>query len=293
VATVRCWQPATADVKNIQRVAVVNFRGEHGPEVAAELADRLWSNRFYAMVDQSELTTIQHAAYSPDPCDQTLLTQARERGIDALVFGEVHTYRFNAAPPSGEPVTAGDPTADSSGEVSVTFRLVDTLSGATRVEETATHRFDGAAIAGGAAAPAASDVLGRLTEMCLDDCLALLTPHQSQRSMVLADARWFTRESAAVRQGNRLAAEGNWDAARDQWQAAIDRRPSNDAALFNLAVDAAHRQQYRQAEEFAMRALRIRHTDQYANGLAQIREYRSTYDEVARQRERHLLQARR
>ncbi|MFV0445191.1 MAG: DUF6340 family protein [Planctomycetaceae bacterium] len=306
MAMVRCWEPATIDVAGMDRLAVVSFRGVEGEHVAAALHDRLWENHFFALVDASELTTLQHAAYVPDSCDQALLAQARERGIDGIIFGVVEEHRCEDTPiekvasgmlsaaaehvgSAGEAATPRGLTRH--GEVVVAFQLVDARTGEVRTESRARHVYDETSRSAGSDLPGEEQILTQLTTMCLDDFVEELTPHQSELPMELASVRWYGPQSARIRGANRLAMQGDWDAARDVWQEVADQNWNNDAALFNLAIDAAHRQQYSRAEELAMQALKLRHTEQYADGLAQIREYRSGYDAVARQRDRRVLQA--
>lgn len=307
MATVRCWQPATIDVSGIERLAVVDFSGEGGSAVAAALNSRLSDNRFYSVVDASELTTVQHAAYAPDPGNDALLAQARERGIDGVVFGEVTEYRWSdpvggdavnpsstvsgASPEAGDSTVAAGVPLRRDASVAVTFRLVDARTGEIRAVKAAEHVYSSAADSTKTPLPSRDEVLTKLTAMCLDDFVEVLAPHQSESRIKLACGGWYGRDAADVRGGNRLAIRGDWDSARDRWEAVINRNAECDAALFNLAIDAAHRQQYSRAEELAMQAIRIRHTDQYASGLARIREYRTGYDAVAEQRDRRVLQA--
>ena len=311
LAKVSHWQPAAIDVRGLNRVAVVDFRGEQGREVAAALNSRLWENRFYSLVDASELTPVQHAAYTPCQTDERLLHQARERGIDGVIVGEVVAYRCDdeilkeseiqlseqsRAPASHErsPLHVGFTHRERihrEATVAVTFRLVDAQTGEVRASRETSHHFSGESPPDGTPLPPRGEVLTTLTDMCLDDFIAQLAPHQVECDVKLARGRWLGTVASDIRTGNRLAAAGDWDGARDRWQAAVDRNPECDAALFNLALDAVHRQQYAAAEDLAMRAIRLKHTDRYAEGLESIRQYRTGYEAVQQQRDSRVLQA--
>ncbi len=306
-ATVRCWQPAAIDVEGIQRLAVLDFRGENGADAAAALQSRLSVHQGYTVVDQSELMVVQHAACTTCPTESALLVQARERGLDGVIVGEVVAYRCDddlRDPATSSSATDRDKHSDAArpglmqrGElrreatVAINFRLLDARTGEVRAEKETLHTFRCATGAESSQLPSRSLVLGELTNLCVNDFLELLAPYQEDCEMKLARAGWYGRTATSVRTGNRMAMQGNWDAARDHWQSAIDRDSHCDAALYNLALDAAHRQQYARAEDFAMQAIRLRHTDNYAEGLERIRQHRSGFDAVAEHRDRRVLQA--
>jgi len=268
---------------------------------------RLSENRFYSVVRGDELTTLQHAAYAPGSNHEAVLAQARARGIDGVVFGEVLDYQcddeLDDTDPETEDAVAGGPSVPESdvtgqrsqlqrsAEVAIAFKLVDARTGEVRAVRETRHQFSGASDLETTNLPSRGDVLDKLTDMCLEEFVELLAPHQIEKQMQLARAGWYGRDARLTREANRLAVQGDWDRARDLWQQAADRNPDCDSALFNLAIDATHRQQYAHAEELAMEAIRIRHTEQYADGLALIREYRSGFNSMQQQRDRRVLQA--
>jgi len=310
---VQHWQPAGIDVAGMQRIAIVDFRGEHGAEISAALNARLWDNQFYRIVDQSEVVPVQHAAYVPETADDQVLARARERGIDGVVLGEVRAYRCEDEILRSSEFHLHDATdsaargPEARGELHVGFsqqeqirreatvtialRLVDARTGEVRASREATHHFRGESTPGGPALPPRGEVLDQLMQMCLDEFIALLAPHEKECRVKLATSRWYSGEAGDVRAGNRLADDGDWDGARQRWQAALQRDPDADAALYNLAIDAARRRAYAEAEEYAMRAIRVRHTDGYARGLEQIRQQRTAHESVEQQRTQQVLQA--
>lgn len=318
--TVRRWQPAAIDVAGLHRIAVVDFQGEGGAEAAAALRRRLGDNRFYALVDPAEIAPVQHAVCAQAAgCDEWLRC-ARERGIDGVILGEVLEYRCEdtavtrGEPPSEEEPSADQPTGDEptgsdsdrgrwpfgrsarerrqrEASVAIAFRFVDAQTGEVRAAHQASRRYHAESAAAGEERPSRDDILHQLTQECLEEFLVLLAPQQVESQLLLARGKWYNRGAAAVREGNRLALQGDWDAARDLWLAAVARDGECDAALYNLAVDAARRLQYGEAEELAMRAIRTRHTDLYAQGLEQIRRYRTGYEAVEQQRNQRILQA--
>jgi hypothetical protein len=297
-ATVHCWMPPEVNVAELKRLSVAPFSGDQGAAVAASLNDRLAQQRGWELVDPEELSGVKHAACTSCPSEAALLAQARAAGVDGIIVGEVSDYECSdeLLTASGERLdaaAAGDEQHELHREarVAITFRLVDARTGLTRATKETRHEERCTSQGGGDALPSRPLLLEELTDRCIADFLELLAPHQEDCRMKLARNRWYGPSSADIRGGNRLALQGDWDAARDRWQAAVARNDRCDAALYNLAIDAAQRQQYAEAEELAMRAIRLRHTETYAQGLERIRQSRSGHDAAAAHQDQRVLQA--
>lgn len=301
-AMVRCWEPPGVDMSGIRSVAVVDFTGPHGDELSAALTARLAASHSFTLVDPAELQADQHAICAEGTCDAGWIQRARERGVDAVLVGEVTEYRCDdelceaAAGKRRTDISEGVTAAPQSAlqreaVLTVSFRLLDARTGETRASQSTTHRYRQDSQSSGKPLLPRHEVLTQLADLCVEDFLADLTPHPQEAEMKLARGGWYGRGATEVRGGNRQAEAGDWDAARDHWQAAVDRNPECDAALYNLALDAAHRQQYERAEELAMQAIRLRHTENYAAGLERIRLYRSGFEAVREQRDSRVLQA--
>ena len=112
----------------------------------------------------------------------------------------------------------------------------------------------------------------------------MLAPHQVDCQIELATNDLWTKGRTTVKQGVTLAKRGDWPGAAEKWEQALEQNPENHAALFNLAIAHAHSQNYCEAEDYGMRAVRIEHCDCYAKGLEKIRELRASYERVETQR---------
>jgi hypothetical protein len=310
MATVKHWQPAEIDVSGMNRIAVSDFHGEQGAAVAAALSARLWENNFYNLVELSEASSVQHAAYTPCAQQDCLLREARQTGVDGVILGEVREYRCEdqvlqeseflvhneegGKADGGEHLDVGFARRDRvrrEGTVTISFRLVDARTGEIRATREASHHYSGETGADDAPLPTRGEVLDTLVHSCVDEFVTMLAPHETESQARLARGRWLRGGSRELRAGNRAAETGVWDDARDHWQEALDRNPDCDAALYNLAIDSAHRQNYSDAEEYAMRALQLRHTTVYAEGLEQIRRHRASCEAAQQQRDHRVLQA--
>ncbi len=278
-ARVTYWQPAELDATGVQRLAVVPFVGEHGPEIAEFLESRLWEEDTYSLADRSELgSAILTTGFPHDEFDDLprLLAASQEAGIDGVILGEVHEY--------------GVDTSDRLARVELSLRLVDTRTGdvcASREirREAAVRNWD--------IPPRQSDdlALQKLSQDCVREFMSVLVPQPATAEVRLAGGEWYAAGGRDIRRGIRLARQGRWDEAEELWHTVLERTPASHAALYNLAVAAGQRQDFAAAEDFAMQALRQHHTDCYAKGLDQLRQFRADADRIARQRQAQVIQA--
>jgi tetratricopeptide (TPR) repeat protein len=134
-------------------------------------------------------------------------------------------------------------------------------------------------------------VLNELARDCLEEFMEVLVPQPATVEVRLAAGEWYAMGSRDLRRGIRLAKQGRWDEAEELWEQVLKRSPANHAALYNLAVAAGQRQDFAAAEEYALQALREHHTDCYAQGLDQLRQFRADADRIARQRQAQVIQA--
>ncbi|MBX3436045.1 MAG: tetratricopeptide repeat protein [Planctomycetaceae bacterium] len=302
---VTAWKPAAIDVGGLENLALLEFSGPQGPRVAAALESRLWDNGFYAVVDHHDSRTIRWASatdgggrvFSLDD-----LQAARSAGIDGMLYGKVLEYKCEDLPMPTEdrfalsslarnrtkektdvhPAAAGKVRREA--VVTVEFRLVDVQSGALRVSRQIRHTAS--VLVNGREAPgqAPADLLHTLTCRCVDEFICDLAPHKVTEPMRLASPVLFEGGFTLVQNGNEFAIRNRWDEAIAAWEQAIAAHPENDAALFNLALAHAHRQQFSRAETYAIRARNVQQKVEYEEGLQWIRQQASAYDQTLQQR---------
>jgi hypothetical protein len=308
-ATVRHWQPASADVDGLHRVVVADFRGEAGPQVAAALNAELQQQQFFTLVDAQELSPVQHASLTPCCTEASLMSSAAAGHVDGVIAGDVLEYTCDDTLLSETQVNLGQDSAQHDeaanhtqfgfrhqqrlqreGTVTIAFRLVDTRTGEIRAAHKATHHYSGISGPGDPPLPPAGEVLDTLLDACITEFTQVACPHECEVEVALARPSWYSRQSTAVRSGNRLASRGEWESACDRWEDALASRPEQDAALYNLALAAAQRRDFTAAEDFAMRALQTRHRECYVQGLEEIRQQRADYEASRRQCEQQAVQ---
>ncbi|WP_197443652.1 tetratricopeptide repeat protein [Maioricimonas rarisocia] len=296
-AQIQCLQPADVDISAIRRVAVLDLSGAGGETVATVVAGRLWSSEIYDLVEPSDVWPVAQTAATSELTDaelESLLKSARATAVDAVITGSVLRYecREESGPAEGRTGRRwwawGGSDEESQGvrlaaNVEIEFRLIGVEDG----ETLASRRCRRDVIETCAESPSAADreqLLDDLTQSCVDEFLAVVTPHEIPVEMRLAHCPWYQRGGRQVQRGIKLARQGRWDDAEEQWRKAVERNPGSDAALFNLALAAAHRHDFDAAEDYAMQALRLRHTECYTLGLEEIRRQCTAYQVAQQQR---------
>lgn len=278
-ARVHCWQPADIAADSVRSLAVVGAADEADQRAVVLLEDQLRRGSEIELVAYpNEESRIQLASYLDDegPGVDGLLQYGRQADVDALVIIDVEKFGIDEHSIRSWSDLWGKSDGARTAEVRVNFELIDTN---TR-EVLARREIDRTADADEGASQDSADVLDRLLGECVDEFVAELGPRETESTIQLAEGEWYSLGGSLVRLGVRFARAGRWQQAEAAWKKALSRNAHNDAALFNLAVASAQAGDYAAAEDYAMEALRIQHTDCYADGLEQIRELRSASEEA-------------
>jgi len=311
-APATAWRPAEIDVEGMQRLCVLEFSGENGQAVTAALTSQLWENEFYGLIDPAELTPIRVASATgvQGAVQHTdYFESARNHAVDGLIIGDVIEYRCDdqVLTSSDVHVATDHASNDRRGverggvdvgvsqqqslhreaTVSIAFRLVEVETGHVRATRKTTHHFQGDLQPGLSSLPTKGEVLDELVQACVDEFVAMLAPHEVAVRLPLARSNLFQRGQALVNKGNDFAKRGRWEEATATWEQALDVNPTNDAALYNLAVAHSVQNEFTLAEDFAIKAMNLKHRELYADGLEQIRQ-RATVHEQMRQQRQHV-----
>ncbi len=311
-AAVTCLEPAEIDVAGMNRIAVADFSGEQGEAIAAVLSNRLWENQFYTVVDRSELTSeIQTASYSEGESLQGVLAAAKSSNVDGVIVGNIVEYRcddlvlgatdvdiFNQTGSQGNSAQAEsaieidfNQVVKREGSVTIAFRLVDVETGEIRAAKQVSKHFQKEQINGEGELPTQGEVLQALTVQCLDEVVRMLAPHEMVCEMKFASCDFWTKGAGHVKKGRKLAEKGDWDGAEHHWGQALKQNPDNHAAMFNLSIAAARKQEYDVAEQYVLDALKLEHKTCYTTGLEKIRERRSAWTRATDQRDARVVSA--
>lgn len=238
----------------------------------------------FTLVEQQQLQPISSiqlaSATSGMPSDVALLHAARDHGMDYLLIGEILERRQDYTGIGRVDQDAvGDPHSkpqlDPHNEpaiVTVSWRMLDVQQGrqigGQPICITAAHleKFHPDLAqrrkAGGEEA---------VWEAAARDSWRLLVPHVRPLSSRLANP-YLQPYASKIRYGNGLAEQGLWPQAEACWQEVIDKSPGNHAAMHNLALAAAARQDLTTAKRMAQSALRLHHSPSYQETVVWIEQ---------------------
>ena len=283
-AQITYWQPAELGPHEFRNIAVAHLDVACSHSFEMEFEKQIAKAENLNFVDTASFEpSIQQAMHAEGDTAEVerLLYFVQRKGIDAIIDGEV--TEFDSTPPPVENGGKADSfrTIDQA-RISVTLRLIDSETGETLEERKISRDFDRQRQGVGRQFSSRYGVQTRLTRECVAEFMELLAPHEAHATIELAQGELFSLNGLDVQRGVKRAVDGDWEAAERIWRSVIEREPENDAALFNLAIAAANRQDYCAAEDYAMQAIRIRHTECYAAGQEQIRQFHSHESRIER-----------
>lgn len=257
VAKIPMWRAAAAPVSDVKMVGVVPFEGEWGDQVTGEVLEAFSKTGTY------EIQPLGIDADGQSVSLDSVLAHAREMGemgLDAVLVGEIVE-------------TPGDTNS-----LTVQYQLIDTRTG----ESLCRNEVHCLINERESRAPAA-EAQQSLIQRCGYELVSQLTPQCGACSIKLATPGWTERGSISTRKGIRYAEQGQWKEAIACWENARRTNPNSDSAIFNLAIAAASQNEYDTAEELAMEAIRLRHSDCYEAGLERIRQQRTQFETASSQ----------
>lgn len=294
-APIHAWTPPRLHSAVGCTVVLATITGD--PSQAARLTEAISANRppelsrAVHLVRQAELqrhTDIQLASTAPNvPSDLALVAAAREQGLEYLLIGEILESRGGSpAPrrPDAGPLPAevaelaagitssqperGDASAKRSSprigseRLTVSWRLLDVGEARVVGGMPVTVSTQSAAVLHPDLAAFSGDTESLLATAAARETWKLLIPSIRRHSVVLAEP-YLMPGSSAVRRGNEHATAIRWAEAERVWQEVLERHPGNHAALHNLAIAAAARQDFGRAKELAQQALRMHSSKDY------------------------------
>ncbi len=275
------WSSTTKPIHGVITVAVLPFEGEWGTRVSEEVSDAFSASGAYTImgIDSLPLADGVKGRGEAAPALDQVLIAARQADIDAVLTGTIVSEEAEPLP-SEKRVSWGFSPKSSPvrNSMTVEYRLIDTRTGETLSQNRIICH-------GQESQTPTEDTPDSLIQRCGLEVVSGLTPQCENCSMALASCRWTVQGALSVRRGVRAAERDDWDSAVSHWQAALKVNPQNDAAIFNLALAAASQSDFEKAEELALEAIRIHHSDCYETGLEQIRKQRSKSDSEFQPRE--------
>ncbi len=313
-ASMYAWAPANLKSAVGHRVALAQIVGPaakanslHQALLESQPRD---ADRLVQIVEQHHLqntTTVQLAAAIENiPSDMAILHAAKQQGIEYVWIGEILESRSTEmttplakdkelkteiptsktplpnkpSTPTGLIALVHKSARDSRPQFTVSWQLLD-VAGSQQVggqPVSVTHEN---------LRTNHPDLWQRLEQgdesvwakAAARDSWRLLTPHLQSVPVRLANPYGSLR-AGEIRAGNRLAQQGHWDHAEKMWSQVAERNPRNHAALHNLALAAAAREDFSSAKTMAQNALRLHSSSNYEQTVVWIEQRQIEFTEA-------------
>lgn len=216
------------------------------------------------------------------PNDLALASVARKEGYDFVLRGEIvedryAKYRLDSAHRQD---SAEEEDEETDKSLAISWRLTSLTenrpAGGSPVSidvETAVERYPDLGLT--------TDQDTILAEAISRESLRLIAPWIDREQVQIA-IPYLLPGSREVRRGNIAALSGQWQEAERIWQGAYAAHPSQVAALHNLAIAAAARQDFSTAKRLARKAVRLQPTWLNKHTLVWVevrqRDYHAAFD---------------
>ncbi len=302
---VNVTKPATYNVSDVKRIAVLDFNGpiNVGAGIASQFTNRLWKTQYFKVMERRELQKVleEHALQmSGIISDSTAVEFGKILGVEGLIVGDVLSYEVQdkrGTEKVKEKVWKGEYEKDEkgnfiyektargrekkkkyeevfvnkeyiqrSGNVSISFRMVSVETGEIRAGDTKSRNYSKKFYPEKGQLPSRDAILTQLSEAVIEQFIPLITPYTVQVS------KTFEEDNDAVDLGIEYAQKNLWDRAMTIWQDELNRDPRNTAALYNLGLAYEVMGDFDQAEAHYNQALDIEPNDLYMEALANIRK---------------------
>jgi tetratricopeptide (TPR) repeat protein len=162
---------------------------------------------------------------------------------------------------------------------SVNFTMDDINSGKTLASRTFTHDYDsrkdpkagGSALTkmtgiGADGLPPTDRTVNALIQACVQDFISHMSPHEVAVQEKLQKGR-----SKFVETGNKMAVADDLKGALEMYERAIQVNPDDHGALFNAGAVCEKMQDFKKAEEYYSRAIRLEPAQQYITARQRVR----------------------
>ena len=265
---VASWQPASADISGLRRIAVTRFEGPEqlADEMRREISEALHLSGAYQLCDPTPIEVAMNPWKGRTPEDiYAALDAARHHGIDSILVGRVHQNADYGMNLGGTYVRMGDPKFS----VRLSYELIDVRTGDIRSRQSVQERFQDEVSLRASDPNSETRILERLTNNCIQQLIADVAPHETKTKVRLA-AGGLGVASGNLRKGNAAAARGDWAKAQQEWQTVLSANPDSHAAHHNLGVAAEVAGDLTTAAVAYREANRRAQKDLYRDALARV-----------------------
>jgi curli biogenesis system outer membrane secretion channel CsgG len=303
--TVDVLKPAAISLPGVRKVAIADFRGPEGSgsQFAALVQSGLMQSGFFEIIEREKLVRVldeQKLGQSGVVNESTAKQVGQMLGVDALIFGEVTSYRVEPDETGTEKVSRQEGTGKYEsvnekniftgktkkvrkeimrtalvdqpykirrGTVAVSFRVVDVETGKLLAvkSDSKSYASDKVVDGGSQALKAEGEILNELSGGLARTFVQMIAPHK------VAERRVIEPGGGKIQEGRKFAQSGLWPEAAEAWAEAVRLMPKNPSAFYNLGLAHEVQGNLEEAENLVKKAITIQQKKLYIDALSRIR----------------------
>jgi len=306
--TVDVLKPAAISLPGVHKIAIADFRGPElsGGQIASQVQSGLMQFDFFEIIEREKLVRIldeQKLGQSGIVNESTAKQVGQMLGVDALIFGEVTSYRVEPDETGTEKVSrqvgtgkyetvnekniftgktkkvrkeimrttlVDQPYKIRRGTVAVSFRVVDVETGKLLAVKSDSKSYaSGKVVDGGSETlKPEGEILDELSSALTLRFVQMIAPHR------VAERRVIEPGGGKIQEGKKFAQSGLWTEAAEAWAEAVQLMPKNPSAFYNLGLAHEVQGNLDEAEKLIKKAISIQPKKLYIDALSRIRTER-------------------
>jgi hypothetical protein len=311
-------KPAALYLPGVKEVAIADFRGasRSGSQIATLVQSKLMRTQYFSIVERDKLRRIleeQNLGQSGIVDENTAASVGRLLGVDALIFGEVTTYKVEPDERGKEKVEKKVGTGKYEwkevynifkgkkekvkrevmktvlvdqhyrirrGTVAINFRVVGVETGELLAAHSDSKSYNSGKVVEGSykTLKPEGQILSDLSNNITERFVRMIAPYKARV------ARTIQSGKGMIQTGVEYAKHGLWPEAMEAWQEAVRNQPDNPAAHYNLGLAYEIQGMLDRAESEYRKAVALMQKDLYMNALSNVRQAKQDQLELERQK---------
>lgn len=315
--SVKVLKPAEIHLPGIRTLAIADFQGQNrsGSQIATMLQSHLLETKHFNILERDKLRRVldeQNLGMSGVVDEATAIEVGRLLGVDALIFGEVTTYRVEPDERGTEKVdrqvgTGKYEMVDQKniftgktkkvkkeimktvlvdqhykirrGTVAINYRAVSVKTGELLAVHSDSKSYNSGKVVEGSRQTLLpqGQILSSLSKDISKAFVHKIAPHFD------AETRYVESGKDKIGTGKKFAESGLWPEAKEMWEQAIVEYPKEAAGFYNLGVACEIEGDFDQAESFYKQAVGVKASKRYMESIQRIRKAREEKKKLQKQ----------
>ena len=309
MVSVRIQKPAQMYLPDVKTIAIADFQGSNGSgsQIATLTQSMLMAAQYYDIMERDKLRLVleeQNLGLSGIVDQATAVEVGKLLGVDALIFGEVATYKVEPDERGVEKVERKVGTGKYEvvekkniftgkkykakeeimktvlvdqhyrirrGTVAINFRAVGVETGQLLAAHSDSKSYNSGKVVEGSweTLKPEGQILSDLSRDICQRFVQLIAPYYWTEKRIIEPGKGNTNVGA------KYAQSGLWPEALESWKRAVVEMPKESAGFYNLGLAYEVQGDYDEAEQKYQSALGLKQKKLYMEALARVRKLKT------------------